>query len=122
MLFVYNECEMTQILRKHRLPFWLSLISLLAIVCLMASTNPVDKIIYALVFFGLSLVFMISFGFMMVGLQLGEVSSKNKYRIIAVSLIFLVFLMFRSANSLNWVDGLILLLISFGLVFYISRR
>jgi hypothetical protein len=113
---------MTQILRKHRLPFWLSLISLLAIVCLMASTNPVDKIIYALVFFGLSLVFMISFGFMMVGLQLGEVSSKNKYRIIAVSLIFLVFLMFRSANSLNWVDGLILLLISFGLVFYISRR
>jgi hypothetical protein len=88
----------------------------------MASTNPVDKIIYALVFFGLSLVFMISFGFMMVGLQLGEVSSKNKYRIIAVSLIFLVFLMFRSANSLNWVDGLILLLISFGLVFYISRR
>jgi hypothetical protein len=113
---------MAHIFRKHRLVFWLSLISLLAIISLMASTNPVDKIIYALVFFSLSLVFMISFGFLMVGLQLGEVSSKNKYRIIAVSLIVLVFLMFRSANSLNWVDGLILLLISFGLVFYISRR
>ena len=113
---------MTRILRKHKLPFWLSAVSLLAIIGLMYFTNPVDKIIYALVFFGLSLVFMISFGFLMVGLQLGEVSPKNRYRIIAVSLIFLVFLMFRSANSLNWVDGLILLLISFGLVFYISRR
>ena len=88
----------------------------------MATTNPVDKIIYALVFFGLSLVFMVSLGFLMVGLQLGEVSAKNRYRIIAVSLIFLIFLMFRSARSLNWVDGLTLVLISFGLVFYISRR
>jgi hypothetical protein len=30
--------------------------------------------------------------------------------------------MFRSAQSLNWVDAVILLLIAFGLVFYISRR
>jgi len=57
-----------------------------------------------------------------VRLQLGEVSIKNRYRIVAVSLIILTIMMFRSANSLNWVDALILILISFGLVFYISRR
>ena len=88
----------------------------------MLTTNPIDKIIYAVVFFGLALVFLISLGHLMVRLQTGEVSSKNRYRIIALSLIVLTLLMFRSAQSLNWVDAVILVLISFGLVFYISRR
>jgi apolipoprotein N-acyltransferase len=34
----------------------------------------------------------------------------------------LVLLMFRSAKSLSWVDGIILALIGFGLFFYISKR
>ncbi|MBX4201492.1 hypothetical protein KW803_01165 [Candidatus Saccharibacteria bacterium] len=110
------------IFRKHKLSFWLAILSFLGLVGLMVGTNPAQKITYAVAFFALALIFMISFGFLMVGLQLGEVSSKNRYRIIAVSLIILTILMFRSAQSLNWVDGIILLLISFGLVFYISRR
>jgi hypothetical protein len=69
-----------------------------------------------------ALVFLISFGYLMVRLQVGEVSTKNRYRIITISLIILTLLMFRSAESLNWVDGVILVLISFGLVFFISRR
>lgn len=113
---------MNIIIKKHKLTFWLSVISFLGIVMLVSTTNPIDKIIYAVMFFGLCLIFFISFGLLMVGLQLGEVSSKNRYRIIAISLVILIFLMFRSANSLNWVDALILALISFGLVFYISRR
>lgn len=96
--------------------------SFVGLVVLMFSTNPVDKIIWAVVFFTLGLVFMVSLGFWMVRLQVGEVSSKNRYRIVAFSLIVLTILMFRSAQSLNWVDGVILLLISFGLGFYISRR
>jgi uncharacterized membrane protein len=59
---------------------------------------------------------------LLVRLQTGEVSSKNRYRIIALSLVFLILLMFRSGQSLSWVDGLILILIGFGLTFYISKR
>jgi hypothetical protein len=110
------------IIRRHKLTFWLSALSFIGLAVLMASTNPIDKIIYAVIFFGLALVFLISFGHWMVGVQVGEVTSKNRYRIVAISLIILTLLMFRSAESLNWVDALILVLISFGLVFYISRR
>ena len=113
---------MNSIIRKYKSSFWLSLVSFLGIVALVTTTNPIEKIVYAVLFFGLCLIFFISFGLLMVGLQLGEVSPKNRYRIIAISLIILIFLMFRSADSFNWVDGLILALISFGLVFYISRR
>lgn len=104
------------------MPLWLSAASFAALGLLMLTTNPVDKIIYAALFFLLALVFLVSFGHLMVRIQAGEVSSKNRYRIIAISLIVLTLLMFRSAQSLNWVDAVILVLISFGLVFYISRR
>lgn len=109
-------------IRRHKMPFGLSVGSFLGLAVLMLSTKPLDKIIYAAIFFGLSLVFLISLGHLVMGLQLGEVSHKNRYRIITLSLIILTLLMFRSAQSLNWVDALILILISFGLVFYISRR
>ena len=106
----------------HRKSFWLALASFLALVILMISTNPIDKIIYAIVFFVLAMVFMISFGFFFIGLQKGAVGIKDRFRIMAISLIVLTLLMFRSAQSLNWVDALILVLICFGLGFYISRR
>jgi hypothetical protein len=107
---------------NHRKSFWLALASFLTLVILMVSTNPIDKIIYAVVFFVLALVFMISFGFFFIGLQKATVGTKDRFRIIAIGLIVLTLLMFRSAQSLNWVDALILVLICFGLGFYISRR
>jgi uncharacterized membrane protein len=61
-------------------------------------------------------------GSFMVRLQTGDLSPKNRYRIVALSLLLLILIMFRSAQSLSWVDGIILVLIGFGLVFYISRR
>jgi amino acid permease len=88
----------------------------------MLSTSPIDKAIYAVAFFALALIFMISFGHLIVGLQTGRVSLKNRYRIVTVSLLILILLMFRSTQSLDWQDAVILLLISFGLVFYVSRR
>lgn len=100
----------------------LSLASLLALIVLMSFTNPLENVIYSVLFFGLALVFLLSFGHLIVRLQTGEVSSKNRYRIVALSLIILILIMFRSAQSLNWVDGIILILIGFGMVFYISRR
>jgi hypothetical protein len=113
---------MVKLISRHRLAVWTAFLSFAAIVILVISTNPLDKAVYAVFFFALALAFMISFGHLFVGIQTGEVSSKNRYRIIAVSLIILTLLMFRSAQSLNWVDAVILFLISFGLAFYISRR
>lgn len=110
------------LITKHKSTFWLSIISFGGLAALMLTTNPIDKIIYAVVFFVLALIFLVSAGHLLIRLQTGEVSSKNRYRIVTISLILLTLLMFRSAQSLNWVDALILILISFGLVFYISRR
>jgi hypothetical protein len=107
---------------NHRTSLALSLFSLVGLIALMSLTNPVDKIITSVLFFALAFVFLVSFGHFIVGFQMGEVTSKNRYRIIALSLTVLLLLMFRSANSLSWVDGIIMVLIGFGLVFYISRR
>ncbi len=107
---------------KLKLPGLTSLLSLAVIAGLMLWTSPIDNIIYAVFFFGLALLFLVSSGYFLVKLQTGEVSHKNRYRIIVLSLIFLILLMFRSAQSLSWVDGVILALIAFGLAFYISKR
>jgi hypothetical protein len=108
--------------RKLKLSGLLALVSFIALAILMVSTSPIDNILYAAFFFGLALVFLISLGYFAVRLQTGDVSPKNRYRIVALSLILLTLTMFRSAQSLSWVDGVILILIGYGLVFYISRR
>jgi len=100
----------------------MALISLAGLGVLMTNTNPIDNIIYAALFFFLALVFLLSAGFFSVRLQTGEISHKNRYRVISVSLVLLILLMFRTAQSLSWVDGIILILIGFGLFFYISKR
>jgi amino acid permease len=107
---------------KLKITALLTLISFGALAILMTTTSPINNIIYAAAFFGLALIFLVSLGHLMVRLQTGEVSAKNRYRIVALSLVLLILLMFRSAQSLNWVDGVILVLIGFGLVFYISKR
>lgn len=107
--------------RKHRAGL-MALISFAGLAVLMTGTNPVDNIIYTAVFFFLALVFLVSLGFFTVRLQTGQVSPKNRYRVISLSLLLLILLMFRTAQSLSWVDGIILILIGFGLVFYISKR
>ncbi len=107
---------------SHKRSGLAALISFIALVVLMMTTNPVDNVIYTALFFGLALVFLVSLGNFLVRLQTGEVSAKNRYRTVSLSLVLLILLMFRSAQSLSWVDGIILALIGFGLVFYISKR
>lgn len=107
---------------RHKKNLFLAIASLLAVVALMTATSPVNNLIYAVFFFVFILIFLVSFGYLFIRAQMGEVSPKNRYRIVALSLLLIILVMFRSAQSLNWVDGVILLLIAFGLVFYISRR
>lgn len=108
--------------KKIGLPAGLMLCSLLALVLIMGLTNPVDNITYAIVFFVLLQIFLVSTGYTIVRLQFGEVSPKARYRIIIISSLILLALMLRSLQSLNFVDLLIVALISFGMLFYTSRR
>ena len=55
-------------------------------------------------------------------LQAGQMRRVYRYRIIIVSIFIVIVLMFRSAQSLSWIDGLVLLIITTGLLFYSGRR
>src|SRR5579862_6072612 len=85
--------------------------SFLLLVLLMVSTSPLTNIAYAGLFFILLLLFLISLGHLITVFQSGRVSPKSRGRIISVSTFIVVLLMLRSAGSLSWVGGLILVLI-----------
>ncbi len=104
------------------LPALFSAGSAICILALALFTSPVNNVSYAIFFFLALLVFLVSFGWVVSLAQNGQVSRKSRGRIVIFSLFIILFLMFRSAGSLNWVDGLILVLIVAGLIFYGSRR
>ena len=97
-------------------------ICLLAIFLLMLLTSPVKKIGYAVVFFGLLLAALVALGYLVVGIWGSQINAKNRYRIVVISLFIVISLMFRSAQSFNLIDGLIVILVAFGLLFYGGRR
>ena len=85
-------------------------------------TSPIKNITYAILFFIGLAVFLTSSGYFLTYLRKAAVGPKERYRIFIASLFILTALMFRSAQSLNWIDGLVLLLIIAGLLFYSGRR
>jgi hypothetical protein len=107
---------------KVKLSLFFTLVSFGALVLLTGLTSPVSNIEFALVFFGLLFVFLISFGHLWVFLRKGQLGPKSRGRIVIISVFVVLALMFSSSQSLNWVDGLILLLVLGGLLFYSSRR
>ena|SRR3990167_6911464 len=107
---------------KIKLSLLFSVISLLAMALIFSLTTPVSNISFALVFFGVLLVFLISFGHLLIYLRKGELGPKSRGRIMIFSVFIVLLLMFSSSQSLNWIDGLILLLVLGGLLFYSSRR
>jgi hypothetical protein len=113
---------MIRIKKRIGLPLSITLSTLVAMVLLMGLSSPVNKISYAIVFFLLFLVFLISLGYSVISMQFGQVTPKAKYRIIIISSLIVLAIMLRSVQSLNLVDLLIVGLISFGLIFYTSRR
>ena len=85
-------------------------------------TNPVQNVSYALFFFGLLLVLLLSLGHLAVYLRRGKVTATVRSKIVIISVLLVFLLMFRSAGSLNWADLLVMVLLSFGLLFYSGRR
>ncbi|MBI4034714.1 hypothetical protein HY380_02320 [Candidatus Saccharibacteria bacterium] len=94
----------------------------MALATLLVTTNPVDKLSYTMVFFLLLLVMLVSSGYTLVRHFRGQVSPQSRYRLFITSLFLVVLLMFRSSQSLGWLEGLVLLAVSLGLLFYGGRR
>ena len=107
---------------KIKLSLLISVISLLGLVLIVGLTSPITNISFALVFFGLLFLFLISSGHLLIYIRRGELGPKSRSRIVIASVFLVLLLMFSSSQSLNWVDGLILLLVLGGLLFYSNRR
>lgn len=108
--------------QRIKLPAITTAGSFLVIILLGVFTSPVKDITYAALFFVVLMIFLVGVGFLAVNLQTGRVTSKNRRRILIISASFLVLIMFRSAQSLSWVDVSTLILIAIGLLFYSDRR
>ena len=85
-------------------------------------TNPIENISYAVVFFAVLFVLLLSLGYLWLSMRRERVSAASRSKIVIVSILAVVFVMFRSAGSLNWVDLLVLAMLALGLLFYSSRR
>lgn len=109
---------------SSKIKFWFfaSVVSFLAVLTIMLSTSPIDKIGFAIVFFAVFWALLVSLGHLLIYLRRGQVTPKARNRILIVSIFVMLLVMFRSAQSLSWIDALILLLVVAGLLFYSSRR
>ena len=119
-MFTINDV----ITHQHRikLPALVSAGSLIFIIILVLSTDPVQNIGWAILFFGLAFIFLISFIGATFKLQKGKLTPDIRHRITLVSSFIVICLMLRSAGSLSPADMLVLLLIFSGSIFYFSRR
>lgn len=120
-VFIYNGNV------KHRnpqlvLPAILSAGSFFGLTLILLLTDPVQNVSYALIFFAVLLILLFSLGHLLLGLGSRSVSRRSRSKILIVSVLLVIILMFSSAGSLNWVDILVVLLLSGGLLFYSGRR
>jgi uncharacterized membrane protein YbaN (DUF454 family) len=112
---------MNNIREKAKWPAIATLASLIFLLVFVATTNPLNNVSYIIIFFVGLLAFLLSFGSFVVSVQPGP-AGRNRYKVMILSLFIIILLMFRSSQSLSLVDGLVLVLIIFGLWFYIDRR
>ncbi len=114
------------LVKHHRsrlaLPASLFASSLLGLLLIMLFSDPVQNISYAVLFFAILLILLLSLGHLLVRLGPNKIGRRWRSRILIISVLLVIILMFRSAGSLNWVDILVLLLLGAGLLFYSSRR
>ncbi len=103
------------------LPAALSAGSFFILIAIMLLTDPVKDISYAIVYFGALLIFLISLGCLAL-MYMNKLNSSSRSKIVITSVVLVIFVMFRSAGSLSWVDFLVLLLLTGGLFFYTSHR
>ena len=82
-----------------------------------------ENIAFTAIFFVLLLAILISLGYSLFYIRRGVAPSvKSRFRIVILAIFIVTALMFRSAQSLNMIDVLILILVALGLLFYSSKR
>lgn len=105
---------------RPKLPVFLTAGSFLLLAGVAAFSSPADSLIFSAIFFITLLIFLISAGYAYDSLR-GHRSKVNRHRVV-ISLFIVIALMFRSSQSLSWVDGLILILTVGGVIFYLDQR
>jgi peptidoglycan/LPS O-acetylase OafA/YrhL len=108
--------------RKIKLSLISSVLSLVALTLLIGLTSPIDNVSFGVGFFGGGFWLLVSLGHLLIYVRRGKLGPKSRGRIVIFSVFLVLVMMFSSSQSLNWVDGLILLLVLAGLLFYSSRR
>lgn len=108
--------------RHFLLPATLVVGSFLFLLLIMFLTDPIKNVSYAILFFAFLLILLLSLGHMTAYLWAGRLSPKTRYRILIISVLLVVIAMFRSIGALNWIDLLVMTLLSSGLLFYSGRR
>ncbi len=88
----------------------------------MLLSNPLDNVSYAILFFAVLLILLLSLGYLLFGLSGHRPGRKARSRIAIISVLVVILLMFRSAGSLNWIDLVVVALLGLGLLFYSGRR
>jgi hypothetical protein len=105
-----------------KLPAFLTAGSFLILALLASFTSPLNNAGWSLAFFLFLFIFLVNLSRLILHLQSGVLGPKADHRLVIICLFIVVVLMFSSLHALNWVDGLVLILIGFGVVFYSSRR
>src|SRR5581483_12073978 len=95
-------------------------VSFIALIVIMLLTSPAGNITYAIPFFAVLYMLLVSLGHFLTYLRKGKVGRRSRGMILILSVFILLLVMFKSAGSLNFIDLLIIMLVVGGLLFYSS--
>lgn len=114
--------SVVKILRSsQKLPALTAAGSFCLLLALAFLSSPVRSVSLAIVFFTALAVFLISAGHWLLGLR-GQPSNRAKQQVTVVSILIVLVIMFRSANSLSWADFTVLVITTIAFLFYVRRR
>jgi hypothetical protein len=119
-MFIINDMNTRR--QSIKLPTIVLAGSLIFITLLTLMTDPIRSITWAILFFLLLFVILMSFSSTIIILQKGELTPKVRHRLVLGTSFLIICLMLRSAGSLSLVDAFVLILIFTGSIFYFSRR
>jgi hypothetical protein len=108
--------------RRFLLPAIVSAGSFLCLASFLLFTNPLQNLGFVIFLFVALFIFLVSLGYLLAYIKSPVITSRSRFRIIIFSFLCVAVLMFRSAQTLNFSDLLILLLLGFGLIFYTAKR
>lgn len=105
-----------------KLPAYTTAGSFLLLLIITLFSSPINQVALTLTFFGVLLVFLVSLSVFIASIGRKKSSNKTIYKATLLSIFIVIILMFNSSQSLSLENGLILVLVIAGIVFYADRR